>query len=424
MASKKKQKEVKQEEAPQSKRNARSDKMTATKKEEPMVKAEKKSKQEKTPTLMEQYTSLKEKHPDAMLLFRKGDFYLTVNEDAKKSSEILGITLTKPSQKVNGEHQAMFPYHALDIYLPKLIRAGVRVAIVDDMSQAKDQKVSANAKETQEPKDKEKKEEQKEQAKAETEKKAQGQKEPRGPQLVTVNGEKVSYAHAFQSNKNPETWYFTAKIDGKQLRPMMMHAGDLAAYQKREISVEQLMQTYYPSKMEKKVSPEEYKADNKLSDGRVIDKMNVYKESNEQSPDFGKYKLYAVVGEQKMSTVMTFQDLNAYFDRVTTPARLVEKNFGEKLHLASAYEKYKLPEDVKVEGIRIAKDRQSGQWNISADLGKLGVTTKKPLEFDDGFSYFTAKTASREQLAAKYLNTEIKSLMAGQQKEQSLGMKI
>jgi hypothetical protein len=125
-----------------------------------------------------------------------------------------------------------------------------------------------------------------------------------------------------------------------------------------------------------------------------------------------------------MSTVMTFQDLNAYFDRVTTPARLVEKNFGEKLHLASAYEKYKLPEDVKVEGIRIAKDRQSGQWNISADLGKLGVTTKKPLEFDDGFSYFTAKTASREQLAAKYLNTEIKSLMAGQQKEQSLGMKI
>ena len=243
MASKKKQEEVKQEEAPQSKRKASSDKMTATKKEEPMVKAEKKSKQEKTPTLVEQYTSLKEKHPDAMLLFRKGDFYLTVNEDAKKSSEILGITLTKPSQKVNGEHQAMFPYHALDIYLPKLIRAGVRVAIVDDMSQAKDQKVSANAKEAQEPKDKEKKEEQKEQAKAETEKKAQGQKEPRGPQLVTVNGEKVSYAHAFQSSKNPETWYFTAKIDGKQLRPMMMHAGDLAAYQKREISVEQLMQT-------------------------------------------------------------------------------------------------------------------------------------------------------------------------------------
>ena len=424
MASKKKQEEVKQEEAPQSKRKAGSDKKTAKTKEEPVVKAEKKSKQEKTPTLAEQYTSLKEKHPDAMMLFRKGDFYMTVNEDAKKSSEVLGITLTKPQDKAQGSYLAMFPYHALDMYLPKLIRAGVRVAIVDDMSQFKEQKVSAGVKELQEPKDKEKKEELKGQAKAETEKSAQTQKEPRAPQLVTVNGEKVSYAHAFQSNKNPETWYFTAKIDGKQLRPMMMHASDLAAYQKREISVEQLMKTYYPSKMEKKISPEEYKADNKLSDGRVIDKMNVYKESNEQSPDFGKYKLYAVIGEQKMSTVMSFQDLNAYFDRVTTPAKLVEKNFGEKLHLASAYEKYKLPDGVKVEDIRIAKDRQSSQWNISADLGKLGMTSKKPLEFDDGFSYFTAKTASREQLAAKYLNTEIKGLMAGQHKEQSLGMKI
>ena len=176
--------------------------------------------------------------------------------------------------------------------------------------------------------------------------------------------------------------------------------------------------------MEKKVSPEEYKADNKLSDGRVIDKMNVYKETNEQSPDFGKYKLYAVVGEQKMSTLMSFKDLNAYFDRVTTPAKLVEKNFGEKLHLASAYEKYKLPEGVKAEDIRIAKDKQSGQWNISADLGKLGTTSRKPLGFDDGFSYFTAKTATREQLAAKYLNSEIKGLMASQHKEQAVGMKI
>ena len=419
MASKKKQAEVKQEEAPQSKQKASSDKKTATKKEESAV-----NKQEKAPTLQEQYTSLKEKHPDAMLLFRKGEFFMTVNEDAKKSSETLGITLTKPQDKGQGSYLAMFPDHALDIYLPKLIRAGVRVAIVDDMSQVKEQKVSASTKEVKEAQNKEKKDEQAEITKAETTQNAQVKKEHREPQMITVNGEKVSHAHAFQSNKNPETWYFTAKIDGKQLRPMIMHASDLAAYQKKDISVEQLMQTYYPSKLEKKISPEEYKADNKLSDGRVIDKMNVYKESNEQSPDFGKYKLYAVVGEQKMSTVMSFHDLNAYFDRVTTPAKLVEKNFGEKLHLASAYEKYKLPEGVKVDDIRIAKDKQSSQWNISADLGKLGVTSKKPLEFDDGFSYFTAKTASREQLAAKYLNTEIKSLMAGQHKEKAVGMKI
>lgn len=73
--------------------------------------------------------------------------------------------------------------------------------------------------------------------------------------------------------------------------------------------------------------------------------------------------------------------------------------------------------------IRIAKDKQSGQWNISVDLGEKGRTSKMPLAFDDGYSYFTAKTATREQLAAKYLNTEINGLASSQKKEQSVGMK-
>ena len=241
--------------------------------------------------------------------------------------------------------------------------------------------------------------------------------------MVTVNGEKVTHAHAFQSNKNEDTWYFTAKLDGKQLRPMKMHADDVAAYQKKESSIEQLMKTYYPSKMEPKVSKEQYLADNKLSDGRVIDKMNVYKEKDETKQDSGKYKLYAVVGDQKMSTTLSFKDLNSFFDRVTTPAQLVEKNFGEKLHLASAYEKYKLPEGAKPENIRIAKDKQTDKWMISADLGANGKTEKKPLSYDDVYSFFTAKTASREQLGAKYLASDIKSLMAPKQ-EKSVSMKI
>ena len=416
MATRKKQEEVKQEETLQNKQEAGSDKKTATRKEEPEVKVEKGGKKVKTPTLAEEYASLKVKHPDAVLLFRRGDFYLTVNEDAKKASEILGITLTRSQDASQGSQQAMFPYHALDSYLPKLIRAGARVAIVDDISSVKEQAIPADVMEVA----KEQKGKEESQEKAEG---AKEQKEHREPQMVTVNGEKVSHGHVFQSNKNPETWYFTAKIDGKQLRPMIMSAEDLEACRKKESSIEQLMKTYYPTKLEKKVSPEEYKADNKLSDGRVIDKMNVYKENNEQSPDFGKYKLYAVVGDQKMSTVMTFRDLNAYFDRVTTPAQLVEKNFGEKLHLASAYEKYKLPEGVQAKDIRIAKDKQSGQWNISADLGEKGRTSKMPLSFDDGYSYFTAKTATREQLAAKYLNREINGLLSSQKHEQSVGMK-
>ena len=288
-------------------------------------------------------------------------------------------------------------------------------------NEASDKKTATKKKSEESTKDE--KSETKKAGKSADKKEQQAEKTPREPQFVTVNGEKVTHAHAFPSNKSEDTWYFTAKLDGKQLRPMKMHADDVAAYQKKESSIEQLMKTYYPSKMEPKVSKEQYLADNKLSDGRVIDKMNVYKEKDETKQDAGKYKLYAVVGDQKMSKTMSFKDLNSFFDRVTTPAQLVEKNFGEKLHLASAYEKYKLPDGVKPENIRIAKDKQTDKWTISADLGANGKTEKKPLSFDDGYSFFTAKTATREQLAGKYLTNDIKSLMAPKQ-EKAMSMKI
>lgn len=86
------------------------------------------------PPIIKQYNDLKQKHPDALLLFRCGDFYETYKEDAVKASNILGITLTKHSKRMDEEGKPLkmagFPYHALDTYLPKLIRAGERVAIV------------------------------------------------------------------------------------------------------------------------------------------------------------------------------------------------------------------------------------------------------------------------------------------------------
>jgi DNA mismatch repair protein MutS len=88
--------------------------------------------------LMKQFYSIKGKHPDAMLLFRVGDFYETFGEDAKKASEILGITLTK---RANGAASfvdlAGFPHHAIDTYLPKLVRAGQRVAICEQLEDPK-----------------------------------------------------------------------------------------------------------------------------------------------------------------------------------------------------------------------------------------------------------------------------------------------
>ena len=88
--------------------------------------------------LMRQYMAMKEKHPDAILLFRVGDFYETFSEDAIAASEILGITLTR---RANGSAQyvelAGFPHHALDTYLPKLVRAGKRVAICEQLEDPK-----------------------------------------------------------------------------------------------------------------------------------------------------------------------------------------------------------------------------------------------------------------------------------------------
>ena len=88
--------------------------------------------------LMKQYYGIKAKHPDAVLLFRVGDFYETFGEDAIRTSEILGITLTR---RANGSASyvelAGFPYHALDTYLPKLVRAGQRVAICEQLEDPK-----------------------------------------------------------------------------------------------------------------------------------------------------------------------------------------------------------------------------------------------------------------------------------------------
>lgn len=87
-------------------------------------------------SIMKQWKELKGKHPDALLLFRIGDFYEMYKQDAKRGSEVLGITLTKMNESKDF-HLAGFPHQALDTYLPKLIRAGERVAICDQLESKK-----------------------------------------------------------------------------------------------------------------------------------------------------------------------------------------------------------------------------------------------------------------------------------------------
>lgn len=439
----------------------------------------KKQEQENAADVLRQFDSLKQKHPDAMLLFRKGDFYEMYREDAVKAATILAITLT--SRAFPGEKEpvkyTLFPYHALDVYLPKLIRSGQRVAICDqletpkqkkderpiqeagekskvkeeiipnntDMAKKKkdqavqDKPVRAATNEVQEKpvrqKNMEQKAgtEQKAEAKADTkveqQSEAKKERKPREPQMVTADGGKVTHGHAYQGKDNPEDWYFTAKIDGQQLKPQKMDAADLAAYQKKELTVPQLMERYYPTKLMPKVPEDTYRFPRQMegAEGAVaIEKFNVYKEKDEQRPDFGRYKFYAQVGDARMSAVASRQDLNAYFDRVMTPNQLIEKNFGERLHLKSAYEKYRLPEGVDPKGIRVAKDHTDNKWKVYVDMGDKGKTAKHEISFDDGYSLFKTRTATREQIAAKYLTPEINGLLSAQavKMEKSNSMKM
>ncbi len=80
----------------------------------------------------DRYNQIKQQYPDALLLFRVGDFYEARHEDALTASKILGITLTK---QADGTHLCGFPFHALNSYLPRLVRAGKRVAICDDINE-------------------------------------------------------------------------------------------------------------------------------------------------------------------------------------------------------------------------------------------------------------------------------------------------
>ena len=409
-----------------------------------------KRKSENTDGILEQFAKMKERHPDALLLFRIGDTYQSFKQDAVKASTILDIETR--DKKLDGKEvrSVEFPHHALDTYLPKLVRAGMRVAICEQLE--KPQKIEkeksqsqSNTNEADMPRKKKEQatqeepvksvkadkpaEERKTEVKTGESQEAKAERKPREPQMVTVNGDKVTHGHAYQSNVNPQDWYFTARLNGEQLKPQKMDPADVAAYDKKEITVPELMQRYYPTKLMPRVPEEAFKYPNGLagpSGPITIDKFNVYKETDETRADYGRYKFYAQVGDKKMSTPASREDLNAYFDRVMTPGQLVERNFGERLHLPSHYAQFRLPEGIDPKGVRVAKDRSDGRWRVSADLGEgRGRTSKQEISFDDGYSLFKAKSATREQIAAKYLGQEITAKLAAPlSMEKSASMKV
>ena len=336
---------------------------------------------------VEEFLKYKQQYPDRILLIdnvsrEKG--YVAYGEDAVAISKLLGIPLKKGGQTEQGLEKVFLSANDANKVIEQLMRNRLKAALIESPQK--------NAKEVEK------------------------------PQLITVNGDRVTHVHTFQSTKDPDTWFLYAKLNDRPLHAIRVHKEDAIAFQRKEIPVKDMIEKYYPTKMALKLSPEEFKSATTLSNGQNVDRFFVFKEGNPEHDFFGKWKAYAEVGGKKMAGLLSTKDLNGYFDRVMSPAQIVESTFGAHLHLASAYQAYKLPENIREENVRISRAKD-GKWYVSVDLGDKGITPKKKLSFEDGQSYFKAKTATREQLAAKYLTSEIKEMLS-QGNEQKRGLKI
>ena len=171
--------------------------------------------------MIETFKMLKEKHPDAVILFRVGDFYETYCEDAKKIADVLGLTLTR--QAKTEMDLTGFPYHALDTYLPKLIRVGLRVAICDDISEPIKLKKRGSNETTQEP--------QVEDAEAEEIKDEEQPQEPQTDEQATeTKSAKIIYTDKEAEDytpKNGKTFGLTEmqEIIGGYVEPIRLNDG-------------------------------------------------------------------------------------------------------------------------------------------------------------------------------------------------------
>ena len=237
------------------------------------------------------------------------------------------------------------------------------------------------------------------------------------PQLITENGQKVTSA------KQEGKYFFYARLDGVGLHPKAVKEQDVDAFMKNEISVKEMFAKYYPSKMVKQLSKDDF--DNlKLSDGRELTSFRVYKQRNETKPHFGEYMLYAEMGDKRFhATPLTHDQLDIYFDRTQSKSQLAEKVIGEQLHLKTAYEKYRFPENIPVQEVRVRKG-VDGAWLISATVKDRGQTPERKMTNNDLYSLFKSKTASKEQLGAKYLTEDVKDLSLNKKLERSQGLKL
>lgn len=176
-----------------------------------------------------------------------------------------------------------------------------------------------------------------------------------------------------------------------------------------------MMAKYYPTKVAAKVSDAQFSLPCEIEgvNGKThtVERLNPYKEKTIGNADFGKWKLFTRIDGKNMSVAPSADLLSAYFDRTMPIDKIVAQAFGMQLHLPAAYEQYKKPDGIEDGKARVHKvSGDDKRWFVSVKLGEGLSTPAKPISYDDSGSYF-AKAVTADQLAGKYLQKEVASLL-------------
>lgn len=351
--------------------------------------------------IMRQFYDMKEKYPDTLMLFRVGDFYETYERDAKNASEILGITLTWKNAAADFNTYkgavAAFPFHALDTYLPKLIRAGQRCAICDQLEDPKlTKKQNKTIAEMVSP------------GIASQEK---GIKEaPTAPKLNNQNNMAKKAKTVEQEKKDSPKENATQKTAATEQKVKEPETSKKETKAKEEKPAEKKAEA--PAE-KKETKAEESKQETpkekaKLSNGQTLDYASVFPMTHIDDKTYGlKAQVDGVqIGTKKLSD----EERGMYFDKKVTPAQLVEAKFEKELKpevfaQMKEWSQYKIPKEAGIKEVNTFKGKDDGKDLISMKTADDSWKTKA-LPKEDAAA-IENKVATPKQVAAKNFSDEI-----------------
>lgn len=351
--------------------------------------------------IMRQFYDMKEKYPDTLMLFRVGNFYETYERDAKNASEILGITLTwkNAAADFNTYKGAMaaFPFHALDTYLPKLIRAGQRCAICD---QLEDPKLTKKQNKTIA-----------EMVSPDIASQEKGIKEaPKAPKLNNQNNMPKKAKTVEQEKKDSPKENATQKTAATEQKVKEPETSKKETKAKEEKPAEKKAEAPAEKKETKaeETKQETPKEKAKLSNGQTLDYASVFPMTHIDDKTYGlKAQVDGVqIGTKKLSD----EERGMYFDKKVTPAQLVEAKFEKELKpevfaQMKEWSQYKIPKEAGIKEVNTFKGKDDGKDLISMKTADDSWKTKA-LPKEDAAA-IENKVATPKQVAAKNFSDEI-----------------